>query len=155
MSDWSWLRAKKSKADIYVRSYREQFGLCNYDSLFFCCLFTLVLSCLYFLCKWNYFWAWPSYTRILLKKTSYSYSYAYQRHLLCSCRLLLRRMLTPECLFIYFQHRVWVKNKYRPFVPSFVSSYCPRCKGSRVSPSPVLCATDSLKGCPVLYAFSC
>ena len=26
---------KKSKADIYVRSYREHFGLCNYDSLFF------------------------------------------------------------------------------------------------------------------------
>ena len=24
---------------------------------FFFCLFTLVLLCLYFLCKWNYFWA--------------------------------------------------------------------------------------------------
>ena len=29
------IESKKSKADIYVRSYREQFGLCNYDSLFF------------------------------------------------------------------------------------------------------------------------
>ena len=68
------------------------------------------------------------------------------RHLLCSCRLLLRRMLTPKCLFIYFQHRQLSKEQYRPFVPSFVSSYCPRCKGSLVSPSPVFYATDSLKG---------
>jgi len=30
------IESKKSKADIYVRSYRERFGLCNYDSLFFC-----------------------------------------------------------------------------------------------------------------------
>jgi hypothetical protein len=29
------IESKKSKADIYVRSYREHFGLCNYDSLFF------------------------------------------------------------------------------------------------------------------------
>ncbi len=29
--------------------------LCYYDSLFFFLLFTLVLSCLYFLCEWNYF----------------------------------------------------------------------------------------------------
>jgi len=34
---------KKSKADIYVRSYREHFGLWNYDSLFF---FVLFVCCL-------------------------------------------------------------------------------------------------------------
>ena len=33
------IESKKSKADIYVRSYRERFGLCYYDSLFFFCLF--------------------------------------------------------------------------------------------------------------------
>jgi len=81
------IESKKSKADIYVRSYRERFGLCNYDSLFFC-LFTLVLSCLYFLCKWNYFGLDLPTPGYYCKKTSYSYSYAYQRHLLCSCRLL-------------------------------------------------------------------
>ncbi len=42
------IESKKSKADIYVRSYRERFGLCYYDSLFFCLFVTLVLSCLYF-----------------------------------------------------------------------------------------------------------
>jgi len=82
------IESKKSKADIYVRSYRERFGLCNYDSLFFCCLFTLVLSCLYFLCKWNYFGLDLPTPGYHCKKISYSYSYAYQRHLLCSCRLL-------------------------------------------------------------------
>ena len=67
--DWK----QKSKADIYVRSYREQFGLCNYDSLFFCSLFTLVLSCLYFLCKWNYFGLDLPTPGYHCKKTSYSY----------------------------------------------------------------------------------
>jgi hypothetical protein len=42
-----------------------------------------------------------------------------------------------------------------PLVPSFVSSYCPRCLRKSVSPSPVLYTTDSLKGAPVLYAFRC
>jgi hypothetical protein len=45
---------KKSKADIYVRSYREHFGLCNYDSLFFFCLFVVYFSAImfiFFLCK--------------------------------------------------------------------------------------------------------
>ena len=57
-------------------------------------------------------------------------------------------MLTPG-FFPFFSIVRWVKSKYRLFVPSFVSSYRSRCLGSRVSPSLVLCATDSSKGCPV------
>ena len=61
-----------------------------------------------------------------------------------------------------FKHRRLSREQYRafeisiaPFVPSFVSSYCPRCIRKSVSPSPVLYPTDSLKGSPVLYAFRC
>ena len=44
---------KKSKADIYVRSYREQFGLCNYDSLFFlvCCLLQCYHVCIFYVIR--------------------------------------------------------------------------------------------------------
>ena len=78
---------KKSKADIYVRSYREHFGLCNYDSLFFfVCLFVL------FVCYLLRYYVYIFYvTRTILGLTflhpdttieqisySYSYSYAYE-----------------------------------------------------------------------------
>ena len=37
------IESKKSKADIYVRSYREHFGLCNYDSLLFFFCFSAIM----------------------------------------------------------------------------------------------------------------
>ena len=130
------IESKKSKADIDVRSYKEHFGLCNYDSLFFL-LFVVYFSAIMFIFfMWlELFWAWPSYTRIPLKRLPIPIPiHTHMRHLLCSCRLLLRRMLTPKCLFIYFQHRQLSKEQYRPFVPSFVSSYWPRCKGKSSQP---------------------
>ncbi len=60
-------------------------------------------------------------------------------------------MLTPG--FFPFFSIVLSREQYRafeisisPLVPSFVSSYCTRCKRKSVSPSPVLYTTDSLKG---------
>ena len=84
-TDHNW--EQKSKAEIYVRSYREHFGLWNYDSLFFC-LFTLVLSCLYFLCEWNYFGLDLPTPGYYCKRLPIWDSYAYRRHLLSLCRLL-------------------------------------------------------------------
>jgi hypothetical protein len=51
-------------------------------------LFTLVLSCLYFLCEWNYFGLDLPTPGYYCKRLPIWDSYAYQRHLLCSCRLL-------------------------------------------------------------------
>ena len=151
------IESKKSKADIDVRSYRERFGLCYYDSLFFC-LFVYFSAIMFIFFMWlELFWAWPSYTRIPLKRLPIPIPiHTHMRHLLCSCRLLLlRRMLTPECLFIFFSIDSWVKNSIARSCRASYRVTVRGVKGSRVSPSPVLCATDSLKGCPVLYAFSC
>ena len=106
--DWK----QKSKADIDVISYREHFGLCNYDSLFF--LFVVYFSAIMFIFfMWlELFWAWPSYTRIPLKRLPIPIPiHTHMRHLLCSCRLLLRRMLTPECYSFIFSIDSWVKNR--------------------------------------------
>jgi hypothetical protein len=40
---------KKSKAEIYVRSYREHFGLCNYDSLFFLFVYFSAIMFIFFM----------------------------------------------------------------------------------------------------------
>ena len=80
-----------------------------------------------------------------------------QRHLLSCCRLSIGECWPLD--FFPFQHRL-SREQYRafeisiaPFVPSFVSSYCPRCLRKSVSPSPVLYTTDSLKGAPVCMHF--
>ncbi len=109
--DWK----QKSKADIYVRSYRERFGLCYYDSLFFLfVLFVVYFSAIMFIFfMWlELFWAWPSYTRIPLKRLPIPIPiHTHMRHLLCSCRLLLRRMLTPECYSFTFSIVLLQLNK--------------------------------------------
>ena len=137
------IESKKSKADIYVRSYREQFGLCNYDSLFFCLFVYFSAIMFIFFMSVELFWAWPSYTRIprlpIPIHTHIRDTY-YARVGCCKGECWLLNM------FIIHFSIDWVKNSIAPFVPSFVSSYCPRCKRSLVSPSPVLYATDSLKG---------
>ncbi len=87
MSDWSWLKAKSPK-QIFMSDHIGNILVCVITTHYYFCLFTLVLSCLYFLCKWNYFGLDLPTPGYHCKKTSYSYPYAYQRHLLCSCRLL-------------------------------------------------------------------
>ena len=47
---------KKSKAEIYVRSYREHFGLCNYDSLFFLFICFSAIMFIFFMSV-ELFWA--------------------------------------------------------------------------------------------------
>ena len=149
MSEFNHNGQQKNLMQIFMSYHRELFGLVkNYDSPFF--LFVLLFVCcaimfIFFLCKLELFWAWPSYTRIPTNQISYSYSYsyAYETPILCSCRLLYWSHADSR-IFSIFQHPVWVKSKYRLFVPSFVSSYRSRCLGKSVSPSPVFCATDSL-----------
>ena len=126
--------SKKNLMQRFMSDHRELFGLVkNYDSPFFfvCIVICLLRYYVYiFFCKLELFWAWPSYTRIPTNQISYSYSYpyAYETPTLCSCRLLLRRMLTPECYSFTFSivclcnNACLSKNKYRLFVPSFVSS---------------------------------
>ena len=55
-------------------------------------------------------------------------------------------MLTPECLFIYFQHRQLSKEQYRPVRVELRIELLSEVQRKSVSPSPVLYATDSLKG---------
>ena len=46
-TDHNW--EQKSKAEIYVRSYREHFGLCNYDSLFFLFVYFSAIMFIFFM----------------------------------------------------------------------------------------------------------
>ena len=122
---------------------------------FVVCLLFVCCAIMFIFFMWlELFWAWPSYTRIPTFMQIPIPIHTHMRHLyyvrVGCCN---GAMLTPG--FFPFFSINWVENSYRPFVPSFVSSYRSRCLGKSVSPSPVLCATDSLIGCPVLYAFSC
>jgi hypothetical protein len=78
----------KSPKQIFMSDHIGNDLVCVITTHYFFVCFTLVLSCLYFLCEWNYFGLDLPTPGYYCKKTSYSYSYAYQRHLLCSCRLL-------------------------------------------------------------------
>ena len=49
-TDHNW--EQKSKAEIYVRSYREHFGLWNYDSLFFLFLFVYFSAIMFIFFMW-------------------------------------------------------------------------------------------------------
>ena len=72
---------KKSKADIYVRSYRKHFGLWNYDSLFFFVLFVCYLLRYYvyiFYVTRTILGLTFLHPDTIVKKISYSYSYAYE-----------------------------------------------------------------------------
>ena len=47
----------KSPKQIFMSDHIGNILVCVITTHCFFCLFTLVLSCLYFLCEWNYFWA--------------------------------------------------------------------------------------------------
>ena len=75
MSEFNHNGQQENLMQIFMSYHRELFGLVkNYDSPFFFCLYCylfVALLCLYFLCKLELFWAWPSYTRIPTNQISY------------------------------------------------------------------------------------
>ena len=139
----------KSPEQICMSDHiRELFDLWNYDSLFFFVLFVCYLL--------RYYVYIFYVTRTILGltflhpdttiETDFLFLFLFIRiwdtyYVRVGC--CKGAMLTPG-FFPFFSIMRWVKSKYRPFVPSFVSSYRSRCLGKSVSPSPVLCATDSL-----------
>ncbi len=73
--DWE----QKSKADIDVRSYRERFDLCYYDSLFFFFfLFFSAIMFIFFHVSRTIMGLTFLHPDTIVKKISYSYSYAYE-----------------------------------------------------------------------------
>ena len=165
MSEWSWLRTKSPK-QIFMSDHVGNTLVCETMTHYF------FLFCL-FVCLLRYYVYIFYVTRTILGltflhpdtiETDFLFLFLFIRiwdtyYARVGC--CKGAMLTPG-FFPFFSIRL-SREQYRafeisiaPFVPSFVSSYRSRCLGSLVSPSPVLCATDSPKGCPVfLYAFSC
>ena len=121
---------------------------------FFCCFvcYLFVALCLYFLCKKNYFGLdlpTPGYQHLNRCPIPIPI-HTHMRHLLSLCRLLLRRMLTPECFHLLSASccvksrltRVRAKNR-RSCRASFRVLPFEVLRES-VSPSLFFCATDSL-----------
>ena len=67
--------SKKNLMQRFMSDHRELFGLVWRITThhFFClyCYLFVALLCLYFLCKLELFWAWPSCTRIPTNQISY------------------------------------------------------------------------------------
>ena len=90
--DWE----QESLMQIFMSDHIGNILICETTThhffLFVCHLFVALL-CLYFLCKLELFWAWPSYTRIPTFKTTTDFLFpipihTHMRHLLSLCRLL-------------------------------------------------------------------
>ena len=117
MSEFDHNGKQDSLMQIFMSYHRELFGLWRLRlTIFFVCFVCylfVALLCLYFLCKLELFWAWPSYTRIPTKTDSYSYSYSYETPILCSCRLLYWSHADSR-IFSIFQHHALCKRAVSP-----------------------------------------
>ncbi len=77
----------------------------------FVCFFSAIM--LIFFMWVELFWAWPSYTRILLKNFLFEIPMQIRDTYYACCRLLQRRMLTPG-FFPFFSIIDWVENSIAP-----------------------------------------
>jgi len=139
MSELNHNGQQESLMQIFMSDHRELFGLWRLRlTIFFCfvCYLFVALLCLYFLCKLELFWAWPSYTRIPTNQISYSYfcPYAYETPTLCSCRLLYWSY-TDSRIFSIFQYQPIAKTVSPVRAELRFEFYRSRCLGSQVSPS--------------------
>ena len=158
MSEFNHNGQQENLMQIFMSDHRELFGLVKrittHHFLFVCIVICLLRYYVYiFYVNQNYFGLdlpTPGYQRKQLIPIPIHMRHLYYVRVGCC----IGAMLTPG--FFHFFSILLCKEQYRPFVPSFVSSYRSRWLGKSVSPSLVFfCATDSLQGCPVLYAFSC
>ena len=143
MSEFNHNGQQESLMQIFMSDHRELFGLwrtATHHFFFFCLLFVCcAIMFIFFLCKLELFWAWPSYTRIPTNQISYSYSYsyAYETPILCSCRLLYWSHADSR-IFPFFQHHACcVKSSITRSCRASYRVYRSRCTGKSVSPSPV------------------